>query len=605
MTRPSGAPERHVESDSVQMGTRDSASAPAHPGRAGVGLLLGCFALAVAVDLVVGGQMLPGVLAGGLVNPDSYMRLVRLDEILTAGQVLDEVARDGSGRGTQLHWAHLVDSLLLVLAQVLHLFLPWREALHAAAAAFGPLGVGALGAAAAWAAAPLASRGFLLLAPLAAALAPAVAGYGIPGVLHHHGALMVVVTMLGGWALRGAMADPPRGAGIAMGAWSAVGIWFTPEAMPFILLAFGLVWIAWLEGPPGNASRRVVREAGFGFLLSVALILSADAPRPDRWAALPDRISSLHLAMAAATALAAGCTWWVDRLALSRWARLAVGCAAGAACIGLWIALFPGLLRGAEGLLDEATGALFFRGIAEMAPVRGLADWLTYLSGGIAGAVVIAVLAWRSGRLAALAGAVAAVALVGFSIQHVRFASYPACLAAALLPVVLTRLSAALEGSRAALARVGVIALFILVPQLGSTLAKPGAPPAGAPGAACPVEAAVPLLLPHAGRVVLSDVNDVPEILYRTRVKTVGSLYHRSAGNFLRLRAAWRGNGLATLEAAGVELVLFCPRPRAGSIVHDLPGGTLYDALLSGQPPAWLVEIGRGQAGHVLYEVRR
>lgn len=237
-----------------------------------------------------------------------------------------------------------------------------------------------------------------------------------------------------------------------------------------------------------------------------------------------------------------------------------------------------------------------------MAPVRGLADWLTYLSGGIAGTVVIAVLAVRSGRLAALAGA---VALVAFSVQHVRFASYPACLAAALLPVVLTRLSAALEGSRAALARVGVIALFILLPQLGSTLAKPGAPPAGAPGAACPVEAAVPLLLPHPGRVVLSDVNDVPEILYRTQVRTVGSLYHRSAGNFLRLREAWRGNGIAPLQAAGVELVLFCPRPRAGSIVHDLPGGTLYDALLARQPPAWLVEIGRGVAGHVLYEVRR
>jgi hypothetical protein len=605
MKRPSDTSAKTLESDSVQSGTPDSANAPTPAGTLRPWDLALCFWLAVLVDLVVGGQMLPGVLAGGLVNPDSYMRLVRLDEILSAGQVLDEVARDGSGRGTQLHWAHLVDSLLLLLAQPLHLFLPWRESLHAAAAAFGPLGVGALGAAAAWAAAPLAARSFLWLAPLAAGLAPAVAGYGIPGVLHHHGALMVVVTMLGGWALRGAMADPPRGAGIAMGAWSAVGIWFTPEAMPFILLAFGLVWIAWLEGPPGNASRRVVREAGFGFLLAVALILSADPPRPDRWAALPDRISSLHLAMAASTALAAAFTWWVDRLPLPRWPRLAVGCAVGAVCVGAWIALFPGLLRGAEGLLDEATGALFFRGIAEMAPVRGLADWLTYLSGGIAGAVVIGVLAVRSGNLAALAGAVAAVALVAFSVQHVRFASYPACLAAALLPVVLTRLSAALAGSRAALARVGTIVVFILLPQLGSTLARPSAPPAGAPGAACPVEAAVPLLLPHPGRVVLSDVNDVPEILYRTQVKTVGSLYHRSAGNFLRLREAWRGNGIAPLRAAEVELVLFCPRPRAGSIVHDLPEGTLYDALLAGQPPSWLVEIGRGVAGHVLYEVRR
>lgn len=597
----------------VSAGTSTIADAALPAGRLGGRDLVLCFVLAALVDVAVGGRVLPAVLAGGLVNPDSYMRLVRLHDILSNGAVLDSVIRDGAGRGTQLHWSHLIDSLLVLLAQPLRLFLPWHQALHAVAAAFGPLGVGALGAAAAWAAAPLAARRFLFLAPLATALAPAIAGYGIPGVLHHHGALMVVVVMLGGWALRAGMAQPPRGAGLALGAWSAVGIWFTPEAMPFILMAFGLVWLAWLEAPRAGAGARMVREAGWGFLATALLIFAVDPPLQDgRWAVVADRMSVVHLAMAAATALAATLTYVVDRARLAGMVRLGVGSVVGAACIGGWIALFPGLLRGAEGLLDPATAALFFRGISEMQPVRGLADSLTYLFAGAAGTAALAWFAWQARSLTMVAAAVAAGALLAFSVQHVRFASYPACLAVALLPVVLTRLTAALAGrteSRLALARVGTLAAFVLVPQAGSALAAhDAAAPSGVPGAACPVAAAVDLLAPYAGRVVLSDVNDVPEILYRTGMRTVGSLYHRSPQNFLKLRAAWRSrpavDGAAAVRQAGAELVLFCPRPRRSSLVADVDGETLLDALGAGHPPPWLHELGRSPAGHILYEVR-
>ena len=600
----------------------DTASVPigALPaGRLGGRDLALCFLIAALADIVVGGRLLSGVLAGGLVNPDSYMRLVRLDDILTNGAVLDSVFRDGGGQGTQLHWSHLLDSLIVLLAQPLRLFLPWPQALQAVAAAFGPLSVGALAAATAWAAAPLAARGFLWLVPLAIALPPAIAGYGIPGVLHHHVALMVVVVMLGGWTLR-ASRTAPVGAGLALGAWSALGLWFTPEATPFILIAFALLWLSWLVAADPAPAARMVREAGFGLLFTVLLILAADPPRPDRWAALTDRISVVHLAMAGATALAASLTWAIDATATATARRLVLGCLAGALCIGLWIAAFPGLLRGAEGLLDAPTAALFFRGIAEMQPVRGLADSLTYLSPGV---IAVAILAWMALRApsltalaATLAATLAALALVGFSLQHVRFASYPACLAAALLPVALTRLTAALSGrhgsswaeSRLALARVGTIAAVVLLPQLGGALAtRTEVIPTGAPGAACPVTAAVAMLAPYAGRVVLSDVNDVPELLYRTSVRTVGSLYHRSPGNFLRLRAAWRSrpdhDGAALLRASGAELVLYCPQPRASSIVADLPGDTLLDALAASRPPPWLREIARDPAGHVLYEL--
>jgi hypothetical protein len=115
-------------------------------------------------------------------------------------------------------------------------------------------------------------------------------------------------------------------------------------------------------------------------------------------------------------------------------------------------------------------------------------------------------------------------------------------------------------------------------------------------------------------------VDDTPELLYRTKVGTVGSLYwsrmepgetayRRSTRNFMTLRAAWRSlpetDGAAALRQAGAELVLHCPRARRSIMVADLPVGTLLDRLDAGTPPPFLVEVGRTEgAGYVLYEVR-
>src|SRR5580658_4814078 len=76
---------------------------------------------------------------GGLSNPDTYMRLVRLRETLRAGHPVYVVARDGSGHGTLLHWSHLLDSLLCVVALPFSLVLNQETAVHVAALLFGPL----------------------------------------------------------------------------------------------------------------------------------------------------------------------------------------------------------------------------------------------------------------------------------------------------------------------------------------------------------------------------------------------------------------------------------------------------------------------------------
>ncbi len=72
----------------------------------------------------------PSVLKGSLINPDSYMRLVRLHETLAQHAPAYIVTRDASGAGMLLYWSHLLDSILLLLAAPLMPLMSEQQALH-------------------------------------------------------------------------------------------------------------------------------------------------------------------------------------------------------------------------------------------------------------------------------------------------------------------------------------------------------------------------------------------------------------------------------------------------------------------------------------------
>ena len=118
------------------------------------------------------------------------------------------------------------------------------------------------------------------------------------------------------------------------------------------------------------------------------------------------------------------------------------------------------------------------------------------------------------------------------------------------------------------------------------------------------------MLAPYPGAVVLADVNDTPEILYKTQVRTVGSLYHRDVAGFLRLRAAWRVPPSETvppeIAAAEISLVLGCETPVRSPLVQDVSTATLLDQVRTGHPPPWLKQIAENSASRqVLYAVVR
>jgi hypothetical protein len=569
--------------------------------------------LPVGLILLLGVRRFDSVVDGGLINPDSYMRMVRLREILGAAEPVHGVGRDVSGTGAILHWSHLLDSLLLAIAAPFVWLLGSEQALHVAALTIGPISLAALGIAVAWAAAPFADRRWLWLAPLVACMAPAIGGYGWMGVVHHHVAIVVVAVVAGGWAARVVVGVAPRWAGLAIGAWSGIGLWLTPETLPLTTMAFGGLWVAWLTDPDRDDIVQAIWQTGTAFLLTVSLGVIIDPPLGGWGAPETDRISILFAVLAGAMAATGGAIVAIHSAWTATTARLLASATFGLlACLG-WIMLFPDLTDGlSQGAADVDTRAMWSH-INEMKPVTTFESMLRHLLTGILACAALIFCAIERRSLVLLYVVCCAGGLLVLGALHVRFAAYPGALGAVMVPIIiaiLDRRMAARPAATQSLTRVGTICLFVLVPFASGlpTLSKAAQAKPAPTAASCAVSELGGMLAPYAGQVVLTNVNDAPELLHRTGILTVGSLYHRNQPAFLRLRSAWRSLPSETVPreftAAGIALVLFCPSSERSVLVADLSPDTLLDRLGHGDVPVWLVRVADDtKSGHILYKV--
>ena len=569
------------------------------------------FLLAAAMQLAGSAGSFAHVWQGGLVDPDSYMRLLRIEQGLKLGHLVNMVHRDDSGAPLLIEWSRLFDAALVALAAPFAPVFGWHTALRWAGIASAPLAAGALGAGLAFSVAPLAERRFLWLAALLAPLLPGILEFERIGVIHYHIIMVGAAAIALGWAIRAR--DGGLGAGLATGISVGIAIWIMPETMPFVLLGFvGLGW-AWMFRPLGET----IRRAGLAFLATLAVALWRDPPHGGTFAAELDRVSIIYAALALMV-LAAG-TWlaWLDRRGLPPGRRAVLGAIGALACFALWLGAYPDVVRGPHALISPAQYDLFFGRMLETQPVHGLGPAATVLGPGLFGVGVALTRVWGARRdpeecggwgIAAAGGLLA----LGLTARFVIFQAFPTAFGAALLPVALTVASArcADRPTRAAAARIGLVALLLAVPYavaLGALVAKRPAHPAPA-GPSCVMSRIAPLLAPAGGQVVLSRIGEVPELLYRSRIIAVGSLYQHGVAAYLRARAAWRAPSAgphppAALRATGARFVLFCPRA-AENIAQGARPDSLWVLLASGHPPPWLRLVGaQATTGFRLYRV--
>ncbi|MFQ5955104.1 MAG: hypothetical protein ACE5JZ_08590 [Kiloniellales bacterium] len=558
------------------------------------------------------------VLEGGLVGPDSYMRLNRVAHFVAEGGWLDPAfPRSNAPYGEVLHWTRPFDVLLLIGAWPAALVTEFPTALFWSGALMSPvlqvLAVVALG----WAAAPIFDRRRLVYLGILFLLQPALANYFLAGRADHHSLILVLFALLLGFALR--LVQRPFRPGLchAAGAVAGLALWVSVESTVALFLTMGALGLFWIVA--GRDFHRKSLHVAVALVAATTLAMLLNKP----WDHLPvpeyDRLSIVHWTL---TALIAG-FWAVVSLTERRSTlcatpagrlMLAVAGLLGAAGV-MWLA-FPKVFLGPLADVDPGIVSIWLSQVQEVRPLitlEGLSlAWpIFWLGIAIPSLPFLIWMLWRE-RGSGIAGAWIYVAIgllvyVPLSFYQVRWATYAELLLILPYTELLVRL---LRRTRALgpplvqdIARAALVAAFcVAFPILGRAVAAVEAGPFPvAYGTDCPLPAMARYLDDRDGwgdreRTILALMDFGPELLYRTRHRVIATPYHRNGAGiidthrFMTATDEAVARGLA--ESRRFDLVLTCRSPvEAAAFAADHGRPTLYQRLRAGEHPPWLRQV--------------
>lgn len=557
----------------------------------GTPVLLAGAALIVAVHpaLVFGG-VLPLENGGrwdALWDPDSYARLLRVEQLLNGGgwwnPRLDRLAPP---EGMPIHWTRLLDLVLLAGALPLVPALGWAKAVLWFGIVLGPLlhlaGLPLLS----WASRPaLSDRGFLVAAAAYALMRPLLNVF-MAGQIDHHGLLALLTLAMMACLLRGR----PTLAGGLVG----LAVWASPEGL--VVAAVPVLWlgIEWLLGRRDAAAALLAFTTGMTLATWAALVVE----RPPRQWLVPDldRLSVAQAGIAAVLLAGAAALGRIpDRLgdAARGWAAAAIALS-GLAVLAL---LFPGLVGDPYDQVSDTVRRQIVDHINAERPflprTPGHAYWFLIDLGPMLLPALWLPLALRRGagknaprlRLQLLA----LLIFCAYAVARMRGATYVGIVAA--LP--LAEAAVVLARRHLALAVVGVG--WFVAAALGIERLALDRPARWVVDRPCAFEAVAPFLDGPPG-AVFTDIWSGPELAWRTARPSMAGPYHVAAaaiGDVARaLESVDDGDARAVMRKHGVRYVVLCRRnsPYPGETLQQHPDW-LATRLFLDRVPGWLAPV--------------
>ena len=540
-----------------------------------------------------------------LVDPDSYMRLLRVERLWDTG-----VWYDGSSPWTNapfggdvLHWTRPLDVLLIVGAWPLSLIATPRDALFWAGVVVSPLLQIMSVVVLYWGTLRLLSGSAYVLMAALFGVQLFSRNYYLPARPDHHSLQLFLFAVVVSLLLNLAARPKRRGLAGALGIATSLALWVSPEALvpiAWVCGLFGLFYVAY--GDPWQS-----RLADYLGAISVGLLVALPLERG--WAGMLaveyDRLSIVHLSLFGGMA----CVW----TAIVAWsptgrswsARLWVGIAATGSVAVVMALVFPRFFLGPFVDVDPGMGIGWLFPINEfpwlIGPGRTLSAHWVYAFGPLVIALPFATVAFRfrrePGRPVWLVPLTAMIGFVPFALYDARLAPYVE------LPMVIawcvavqdaagwlgrTRFRAVLLG--AMLCTHGAVAAVLLASNDTYWQETPR----------CDWGAVVPVLQDlessdDDGPIVFTLPHQGPEMVYRTGFRVVGAPYHRNGRAFLHsrevLRAAEDERARELLMARDVDYVVLCRHaPEVRRYLRD-GADVLLARLLAGAHPTWLRPI--------------
>ena len=551
-------------------------------------------------------------------DPDDYMRLLEVRDWL-AGQGWADVRqyRMDPPLGADMHWSRLVD-------------LPIAALLWPARLLFGDPTASAF----AMALVPLLqllvammllhrllralseSEGTALTAAALPLLFPVLTSNFMPMRIDHHGWQAVCGL---GCAL--AMQKPGwRGAALAG---AIAGLWLTIslEGLVLVLALAGLMALRWLRDGEQAFSRFCAALVLTGGVLALATRTLASLEH-----ATVDQLSWPHLlafAGAGGVAALAGVTPASERIGLRLAALVLAGAAGAAAILG---GLGSAALDPFHGL-DPVVRQIWLDNVVEGMPITRQ-DWSTRAM--LAWTPLLVMAGWRlvpraqSRRWDELA--LFALAACGLSLLLMRGAVAAQLLTVPFSALLIARLFPRAQNLRTAPARVLAMAACLTMgtPSLASAAGRwldhhrgvseaptPVKPQAvamrpAALGTASGCEIARLATLPRGQMFALLNLG--PEILVRTDHTVVAGSYHRNTARMRDVIEAFSGDPARAAALVGANHARYIVGCAGDDEIHVYAArrpDNLANALLAGQPPAWLQSVAGFGGDLLVYSVRQ
>lgn len=550
---------------------------------------------------------------GGLMDPDSYTRLIRVLELLNGADWYDQpFSRANAPHGHTLHWTRPFDALLIIGTGLLTPFFGLERALHWAGVFISPVLYLGIVAALVWGLAPVMERPARAFAALLLAFQPPVAIYLFPGRADHHGLILLLFTLLLGCAMR--FFDEKRCSPtlcVLAGVVGGLGLWVSVEFLVALFLTLGVLVAGWCFA--GSRFSRHGIYMAFGLVAALTAALLTEQPPARLFEPVFDRISFVHWTLGAAALAFFAALMLYDRSVLAGYG-VAARCMAvllGAGTFtGLFWLVYPQLFQ--DPLLSYDPRLSFLGQISELKPVidanePSFGRIFTYLGGAFVALLLCFRLVVKQARGESWPIWLMLTVILGvygvLTAHQVRWGIYLGVLATPALAELANSVAERLDRRGSRLRRLCAYGLFLCLlgplPLLAGQQVYAWENPSRSKPvpSTCSLGSLSPFLNDPTGyggrpRTILTHIYFGPELLYRTPHRVIATPYHRNAAGILGALAIENAtdpeDAYRMLIAREVDLILLCWRPKE----RPAPGGTnFYDQILNNQLPEWLRKV--------------
>lgn len=542
-------------------------------------------------------EQAPSLMRAELLNPDSFYKLVLVREY-SPDAGFQYMARDNAPWGAYQHWSAVHSWTLLQAHRALRwLGIDREQSLLWAGSGITMLSMVALGILVAGVVLRQGSFIAALVAVIALASSVPLNGYGQLNQITHHVFMLVPLAAAALFLLPTSMVRTSGHlTGFLAGGLASIALWISPETMPMVVALLATRVAASMELATNEPLWPVA--AGLLCVLSMGWWLDPPPPTFTTWALDHISLAWLFFALLLAILLI-----FVDGLGKCQLRALPKIIIASIAAIGaglIWLQVVPDALRGPEGLIPAELKSDWWDQIEELQPVSSSAQWVAFFMLPFLSCLLLFFAAFRKKSLWMFVLAASILAYAALAFQHIRMGAASSLIAVMGYGIALSHLNVFRNVQAATKSQSLIIIIFIMVPvvqlALVSGLKNNAVDLTGAHKSAanCRLSDIAPALNSLPAGTMLTDINDGPELLWRTDHQIVAGNYHHNIKGLLDHHRLWKSvlpDEIAKqiIAERGIDYILAC------SGLATVPGGadrhpTLFMRATEGQHIEWLQE---------------